>query len=109
MTIEDLKSLNEKIVEATLDYSAKKILLKERESALMLETNFEEVLKSKRATVGEKEAYILLQVKELKHEVNHALALLEKLKREYEIEKLNIKFQGEFLSQIATGAGLDDD
>ena len=48
-------------------------------------------------------------MKEDKHEINHAEALVDKLKRDYEIEKLNIRFTGDFLSTIATGAGLDDD
>ena len=51
----------------------------------------------------------VLQMKEDKHEVNHAEALVDKLKRDYEIEKLNIRFTGDFLSTVATGAGLDDD
>ena len=29
------------------------------------------------------------------------------LKREWEIEKLNIRFTGDFLSSVATGAGLE--
>jgi hypothetical protein len=29
------------------------------------------------------------------------------LKRDYEIEKLNIRFTGDFLTTVATGAGLE--
>lgn len=109
MAIQHLKSINEQLVDAQLDYSVKKLLYKEKESKLLLETDFEEVLGKKRPTVDEKKAWLLLQMKEDKHEINHAEALVDKLKRDYEIEKLNIRFTGDFLSTIATGAGLDDD
>jgi len=107
MAIQHLKSINEQLVDAQLDFAAKKLLYKEREAKILLETDFEEALGKKRPTVDEKKAYILLQMKEDKHEVNHAEILVERLKREYEIEKLNIRFTGDFLSSIATGAGLE--
>ena len=109
MAIQHLKAINEELVDAQLDYAAKKLLYKEREADLLLNTDFEEVLGKKRPTVDEKKSWLLLQMKEAKHELNHAEILVEKLKREWEIEKLNIKFTGDFLSTIATGAGLDDD
>ena len=109
MAIQHLKAINEKLVDAQLDYSVKKLLYKEKEAKLLLETDFEEVLGKKRPTVDEKKSWLLLQMKEDKHQVNHAEALVEKLKRDYEIEKLNVRFTGDFLSTIATGAGLDDD
>ena len=109
MTIEELKTINDKLVDAQLDYSAKKLLYKEAEAHLLLETDFEEVLGKKRPTVAEKDSYVLLQLKEAKHEVNHALALVEKLKREYEICKLSIKFQGDFIKTVVQGVELDDD
>ena len=107
MAIQHLKSINEQLVDAQLDYSVKKLLYKEKEAKLLLETDFEEVLGKKRPTVDEKKAWLLLQMKEAKHELNHAEVLVEKLKREWEIEKLNIKFTGDFLSSVATGAGLE--
>ena len=107
MTVQKLIAINEELTEAQLDYFAKKLLSKEKEARLLLETDFEEALGKKRPTVDEKKAYILLQMKEDKHEVNHAEILVERLKREYEIEKLNIRFTGDFLSSIATGAGLE--
>ena len=107
MAIQHLKAINEKLVDAQLDYSVKKLLYKEKEAKLLLETDFEEVLGKKRPTVDEKKAWLLLQMKEDKHELNHAEILVEKLKREWEIEKLNIKFTGDFLSTVATGAGLE--
>ena len=107
MAIQHLKSINEQLVDAQLDYAAKKLLYKEREADLLLHTDFEEVLGKKRPTVDEKKAWLLLQMKEDKHEVNHAEALVDKLKRDYEIEKLNIRFTGDFLSSVATGAGLE--
>ena len=109
MTVQKLKAINEQITEAQLDYFAKKLLYKEKEAKLLLETDFEEALGKKRPTVDEKKAYLLQQMNKDKHELNHAEILVEKLKREYEIEKLNIRFTGDFLTTIATGAGLDDD
>lgn len=107
MAIQQLKSINEQLVDAQLDYSVKKLLYKEKEAKLLLETDFEEVLGKKRPTVDEKKSWLLLQMKEAKHELNHAEILVEKLKREWEIEKLNIKFTGDFLTTVATGAGLE--
>ena len=107
MAIQHLKSINEQLVDAQLDYAAKKLLYKEREADLLLHTDFEEVLGKKRPTVDEKKSWLLLQMKEAKHELNHAEVLVEKLKREWEIEKLNIRFTGDFLTTVATGAGLE--
>ena len=98
MAIQHLKSINEQLVDAQLDYAAKKLLYKEREADLLLHTDFEEVLGKKRPTVDEKKSWLLLQMKEAKHELNHAEIL---------VEKLNIRFTGDFLSTIATGAGLE--
>ena len=109
MAIQHLKSINEQLVDAQLDYAAKKLLYKEKEADLLLNTDFEEALGKKRPTVDEKKAWLLVQMKEAKHELNHAEILVDRLKRDYEIEKLNIRFTGNFLSTIATGAGLDDD
>ena len=107
MTVQKLIAINEELTEAQLDYFAKKLLYKEKEARLLLETDFEEALGKKRPTVDEKKAYLLSQMNKDKHELNHAEILVEKLKREYEIEKLNIRFTGDFLSTIATGAGLE--
>ena len=107
MAIQHLKAINEELVDAQLDYAAKKLLYKEREADFLLNTDFEEVLGKKRPTVDEKKSWLLLQMKEAKHELNHAEVLVEKLKRDYEIEKLNIRFTGDFLSTVATGAGLE--
>ena len=109
MAIQHLKSINEQLVDAQLDYAAKKLLYKEKEADLLLNTDFEEELGKKRPTVDEKKAWLLVQMKEAKHELKRAEILVEELKRDYEIEKLNIRFTGNFLSTIATGAGLDDD
>ena len=107
MAIQHLKAINEQLVEAQLDYAAKKLLYKEKEAELLLNTDFEEVLGKKRPTVDEKKAWLLLEMKEAKHELNDAEVLVEKLKRDYEIEKLNIRFTGDFLTTVATGAGLE--
>ena len=107
MAIQHLKAINEELVDAQLDYSVKKLLYKEKEAKLLLETDFEEVLGKKRPTVDEKKAYITRELSDAKHKLNHAEVLVEKLKRDYEIEKLNIRFTGDFLSSVATGAGLE--
>ena len=107
MAIQHLKAINEELVDAQLDYAAKKLLYKEREADLLLHTDFEEVLGKKRPTVDEKKAYITRELSDAKHKLNHAEVLVEKLKRDYEIEKLNIRFTGDFLTTVATGAGLE--
>ena len=107
MAIQHLKAINEELVDAQLDFSVKKLLYKEKEAKLLLETDFEEVLGKKRPTVDEKKSWLLLEMKEAKHELNDAEVLVEKLKRDYEIEKLNIRFTGDFLTTVATGAGLE--
>ena len=101
MAIQHLKSINEQLVDAQLDYSVKKLLYKEKEAKLLLETDFEEVLGKKRPTVDEKKSWLLLQMKEAKHELHHAEVLVEKLKRDYEIEKLTIRLTGNFLNTVA--------
>ena len=109
MTIQHLKAINEQLVDAQLDYAAKKLLYKKKEAELLLNTDFEETLGKKRPTVDEKKSWLVLQMKEAKQELNNAEVEVDRLKRDYEIEKLNIRFTGDFLSTIATGAGLDDD
>ena len=107
MAIQHLKAINEELVDAQLDYAAKKLLYKEREADLLLNTDFEEVLGKKRPTVDEKKSWLVLQMKEAKQELNDAEVEVDRLKRDYEIEKLNIRFTGDFLSSVATGAGLE--
>ena len=106
--IEDLHNLNEQIVDAQLDYSIKRLDLKKTEARLLLETNFEEVTGKSRPTVGDKEAYILLETADLKKAVDEALCEVEELKRTYEITKLQSKLTGNFLNTIA-GVVNDDD
>ena len=107
MAIQHLKSINEQLVDAQLDYATKKLLYKEKEAKLLLETDFEETLGKKRPTVDEKKSWLVLQMKEAKQELNDAEVEVDRLKRDYEIEKLNIRFTGDFLSTVATGAGLE--
>ena len=107
MAIQHLKSINEQLVDAQLDYSVKKLLYKEKEAKLLLETDFEEVLGKKRPTVDDKKSWLVLQMKEAKQELNNAEVEVDRLKRDYEIEKLNVRFTGDFLSSVATGAGLE--
>ena len=106
--IEELQKASQDIIELTLDYSAKKILLKEKEARLMLETDFEEVLGKKRPTVDEKKAYITLQTLKDKESLDKSTAEMEKAKRTYEIRKLECKMTGNFLNTIA-GVCDDDD
>ena len=106
--IEELQQASEDIIELTLDYSAKKLLLKEKEAKLMLETDFETELGKKRPTVDEKKAYITLQTLKDKEALDKASAEMEKAKRTYEIRKLECKMTGNFLNTIA-GVCEDDD
>ena len=106
--IEELQKASQDIIELTLDYSAKKILLKEKEAKLMLETDFEEVLGKKRPTVDEKKSYITLQTLKDKDALDKSTAEMEKAKRTYEIRKLECKMTGNFLNTIA-GVCEDDD
>ena len=106
--IEELKQASEAIINLTLDYSAKKLLLKEKEAKLMLETDFEEVLGKKRPTVDEKKSYITLNTVKDKEALDKSTAEMEKAKRTYEIRKLECKMTGNFLNTIA-GVCEDDD
>lgn len=106
--IEELQQASEDIIELTLDYSAKKLLLKEKEAKLMLETDFEEVLGKKRPTVDEKKSYITLNTLKDKEALDKSTAEMEKAKRTYEIKKLECKMTGNFLNTIA-GVCEDDD
>ena len=106
--IEELQQASEDIIELTLDYSAKKLLLKEKEAKLMLETDFEEVLGKKRPTVDEKKSYITLHTLKDKEALDKSTAEMEKAKRTYEIKKLECKMTGNFLNTIA-GVCEDDD
>ena len=108
MAIQHLKSINEQLVDAQLDYSVKKLLYKEKEAKLLLETDFEEVLGKKRPTVAEKEAYVFLQLEELKKEYDDCYYELEEAKRDYEIKKMELKVQGNFLNTIAGVVRNDD-
>ena len=106
--IEELQQASEDIINLTLDYSAKKLLLKEKEAKLMLETDFEEVLSKKRPTVDEKKSYITLNTLKDKEALDKSTAEMEKAKRTYEIKKLECKMTGNFLNTIA-GVCEDDD
>ena len=99
--VEELHNLNDSIVDLSLNYSVKKLDLKKKEADLLLNTNFEEVLGKSRPTVGDKEAYILLETEGLKHEVDEAYYELEAVKRGYEIKVLEAKMTGNFLNELA--------
>lgn len=109
MTIANLKKLNEEILDATLTYQAKRLNLKEKEGKLLLETDFETVLNKKRPTVGEKEAYVFEQVKNDKLLVEECYAKLVKLQNDFVIGKMEVKFTGNFLTEVVQGVELDDD
>lgn len=108
MAIQHLKAISESLTNAQLDYYAQKLIYKEEEAKLLLETNFEEELGKSRPTVAEKDAFVTLKLKPIKEEVDKASAIVDDLKRSYEIEKLNVKFTGNFLNTIA-GVCEDDD
>ena len=106
--IEELYNLNDSIVDLTIDYYIKKMELNKKEAKLLLETDFETVLNTKRPTVGEKEAWITLQTVELKDAVVEAQAELDSVKRGYDIKKMEVKYQGNFLNTIAGVVRNDD-
>lgn len=105
--VTELKEISNTIFDLSITYSVKKIEYKKQESKLMLETDFEEALGKKRPTVAEKEAYVFLQLEELKKEYDDTYYELENAKRDYEIKKLELKVQGNFLNTIA-GVCEDD-
>ena len=108
MTIGELKKLNARIVSEMLDYQVMKINLKSKEADLLLHTDFEAVLGKKRPTVGEKEAYILQEIKDEKLNVEKQSINVEGLKRLFEIYKLEVKFNGEVISELIQGAEYDE-
>ena len=99
--VDDLKTISETIFDLSITYSVKKIEYKKAEAKLMLETDFETVLNKKRPTVGEKEAYIFLELEELKKEYDDCYYELENAKRDYEIKKMELNVQGNFLNTLA--------
>ena len=99
--VTELKMISETIFDLSITYSVKKIEYKKAEAKLMLETDFEEALGKKRPTVAEKEAYVYLQLVELKKEYDDCYYELEEAKRNYEIKKLELSVQGNFLNTIA--------
>lgn len=99
--IEELHNLNDSIFDLSITYSVKKIEYKKAEANLMLNTDFEEVLGKKKPTVGEKEAYIFLELEELKKELDDCYYELEAVKRGYEIKKLECNVTGNFLNTVA--------
>ena len=106
--VEELKSISETIFDLSITYSVKKIEYKKEEAKLLLETDFETVLGKKRPTVAEKEAYVFLQLEELKKEYDDCYYELEEAKRDYEIKKMELKVQGNFLNTIAGVVDNDD-
>ena len=108
MAIQHLKAISEGLTNAQLDYYAQKLIYKEEEAKLLLETNFEEELGKSRPTVAEKDAFVTLKLKPIKEEVDKLSVVVESLKRDYEIEKMNVRFTGNFLNTIA-GVCEDDD
>ena len=108
MAIQHLKAISEGLTNAQLDYYAQKLIYKEEEAKLLLETNFEEELGKSRPTVAEKDAFVTLKLKPIREEVDKLSVVVESLKRDYEIEKMNVRFTGNFLNTIA-GVCEDDD
>ena len=99
--IEELQQISDTIFDLSITYSVKKIEYKKQEAKLLLETDFEAKLGKKRPTVAEKEAYVFLQLEELKKEYDDCYYELEQAKREYEIKKMEVNFTGNFLNTIA--------
>jgi hypothetical protein len=73
-----------------------------------LNTDWATAIGKAKPTVAEKDAWVLLQTTELKDAVVEAQAELDSVKRGYEIKKMEVKYQGNFLNTIA-GVVRDDD
>ena len=89
--IQKLKELNEDINDAQNICNESRLKLKTTEAELWLNTNWEEELGNKKPTIKDKESWIITQVDYLREEVNEHQTLLDYLKREYEIIKLEVE------------------
>ena len=78
MAIQHLKAISESLTNAQLDYYAQKLIYKEEEAKLLLETNFEEELGKSRPTVAEKDAFVTLKLKPIKEEVDKEVDIMKK-------------------------------
>ena len=105
--IQKLKELNEDINDAQTIYNESRLKLKVTEAELWLETNWEEELGNKKPTIKDKESWITTQIDYLREEVNEHQALLEYLKREFEIMKLEVQKWADKNRQDSTGQTLE--
>lgn len=105
--IAELEKLNQEIVDASLFYNASRLALKEEEAKLFLYEDLSEVM-GKKPTQKDKEHYITLKTIKMREAVEENKRNLDKLLRSYEIKKLECKFMGNFLNNIAGVTGDDD-
>ena len=98
--IDELQNINEEIVDTTLDYSITKLTIKENEAKVFLYEDLTETV-GKKPTLKDKEYYAFLKNIEHHKQLYRATTRLEKLKRDYEIKKLEAKMTGNFLNTIA--------
>lgn len=105
--IDELKTINEEIIATTLDYNVTKLTIKENEAKVFLYEDISNVV-GKKPTQKDKEYYAFLKNIEHHKEMYNATAKLDKLKRDYEIKKLEAKMTGNFLNTLA-GVVDDDD
>ena len=98
--IDELKNINEEIIDTTLDYNVTKLTIKENEANVFL---YEDLTKTigKKPTLKDKEYYAFLKNIEHHKKMYNVIAKLDKLKRDYEIKKLEAKMTGNFLNTLA--------
>ena len=105
--IDELKQINEEIIDTTLDYNVTKLTIKENEAKVILYEDITETV-GKKPTQKDKEYYAFLKNIEHHKKMYNATAKLDKLKRDYEIKKLEAKMTGNFLNTIAGVCESDD-
>lgn len=105
--INELQTISDDIVEASLDYNVTKLTIKENEAKVFLYEDLTETV-GKKPTLKDKEYYAFLKNIEHHKKLYKTSTELDKLKRDYEIKKLECKMTGNLLNTIA-GVVDDDD
>ena len=103
--IEEMKGINEEIIDTALEYNATKLTIKENEANLFLYEDISDIV-GKKPTQKDKEYHAFLYNLELHKRLYKSSCKYDKLKRDYEIKKLEAKLTGNFLNTVA---GVVDD
>ena len=98
--VEEMKDINEEIIDTALEYNATKLTIKENEAKIFLYEDISDIV-GKKPTQKDKEYYAFLHNIELHKRVYESSCKYDKLKRDYEIKKLEAKLTGNFLNTIA--------